>query len=197
MQTLLQYFQPYFKRKKTIVTLYTDSQSVLDTLKDKSIYSVKPALKDHNDIIIHIKKCVQELRFDIVFEYVKAHKDGRQNLTSAEWLNIRMNDIANEYYDSDTSIPPSQRPIDFPDQQLTIRHQVSNVITNIKETFVKMEMNANIEDYYERKFAIYPDMINQIEWTALQKVFRRNKTTQHKMTKFIHRQYNTMCQAYK
>ena len=80
MLTLLQYFQPYIKRKKTNVTLYTDSQSAQDTLKDKSIYSVKTALKDHNDIIFQIKKCVQELRFDIVFEYVKAHQGRRQNL---------------------------------------------------------------------------------------------------------------------
>ena len=99
-----------------------------------------------------------------------------------------MNDIAYEYYDSDTSIPPSQRPVDFPAQQLTIRHQGPNAITSIKETLVKMEMNANIEDYYKRKFAIHPDMMLQIEWTALK---------QHKMTKFIHRQYNTMCQVNK
>ena len=98
---------------------------------------------------------------------------------------------------ADKSIPPSQRSVDFPAQQLTIRHQGSNVITNIKETLVKMEMNANIEEYFERKFAIHPDMMNQIEWTALQKKFRRNISTHHKMTKLMHCQYNTMCQAYK
>ena len=73
-----------------------------------------------------------------------------------------MNDIAYEYYDSDTSISPAQRPVDFPAQQLTICHQGSKVITNIKEMLVKMEMNSNIEDYYKRKFAMHPDMMLQI-----------------------------------
>ena len=53
-------------------------------------------------------------------------------------------------------------------------------------------MKGEIEDYYERKFAIHPTMMNQIEWRSFYRIFKRNKNIKHKFAKLIHQQYNTM-----
>ena len=92
---------------------------------------------------------------------------------------------------------PSTRPVEFPAQLITLQQSGNSLISNIRTTLVKNEMKGEIDDYNERKFAIHPTMMNQIEWRSFYRIFKRNKNIKHKFAKLIHRQYNIMLTCHK
>ena len=197
MLTLLLRLQPFVTKKDANITLLTDSQSVLQSIQELRLHTNDNVFKDHNDITLQIKIVVKQLTFAIEFEYVKAHQNESEDLSDEAVLNNRVNDAAYEYYDTTTYHEPSTRPIKFPAQLITIQHNGTTLVSNISSTLVKNEMKGEIEDYYEKRFGIHPQMIPQIEWTSIQKIFKRNKTTKHNLAKLLHRQHNTMLTCYK
>ena len=91
---------------------------------------------------------------------------------------------------------PSQRPIFFPAQQTCLTHQNDPLIAHIPSTLRKHEMNGTMEDYFEAKFGIHPDMFRRITWNSIEKVFKNNKPLRHTMSKIFHRQLNTFSKCY-
>ena len=135
MISILNIIQTYVKRKRSLVLLYTDSESVIKALKNPPTSTTKNDLKDHLDIIMQLQKMKKESKFEIDIKYVKAHQDNRDDLKPEEELNIRMNDMAFEYYDSDDAILPSQKPPFFPAQRLCIAYQGSPLVASIVRLF--------------------------------------------------------------
>lgn len=128
---------------------------------------------------------------------MKTHQNENEDLPQEAILNNPVNDAAYEYYDTESCMEQSTRPVEFSAQLITIYQSGTTLISNIKTTLVKNEMRGEIDDYYEERFAIHPTIMNQIEWRSFCRIFKRNKNIKHKFAKLIHRQYNTMLTCHK
>ena len=58
------------------------------------------------------------------------------------------------------------------------------------------EIHGTIENYFETRFHIYPDMFKKITWDSIRKVFKGNKPLRHSLTKLFHRQINTFVKCF-
>ena len=193
MISILNILQPYVKRKRPFVALYTDSKSVIEALKNPMIPTTKNALKDHHDIIMQLQHMKRKSIFEIDIIHVKAHQDNNDELTPQEELNIRMDKKASEYYDQKEAIIPLQKAPFFPAQRLCITFQEAPLIASIVTTLQNSEQKGEIEDYFETKFAIHPKMQKQIHWTSIRRTFKTNKKKQSMLTK-NHAQTNSYIQ---
>ena len=97
MSTLLLTIAPFLsktkitKSKLSYVWLYTDSESVIKSVQERSSPSTKNTIKDHNDIILQLKSTINELRkkhIIIELHHVKGHQyDNNDELTPEAELN--------------------------------------------------------------------------------------------------------------
>ena len=196
MLSILNILQPYVKRKRPFVALYTDSKSVIEALKNPMTPTTKNALKDHHDIIMQLQHMKKKSIFEIDIIHVKAHQDNKDDLTPQEELNIRMDKKASEYYDQKEAIIPLQKAPFFPAQRLCITFQEAPLIASIVTTLQNSEQKGEIEDYFETKFAIHPKMQKQIHWTSIRRTFKTNKKKQSMLTKIMHKQIHTFKKSY-
>jgi len=94
MVTLINRLAPFIKKKKSPITLLTDSESVLQAIKDYKLNSLKNILQDHHDIILQLKTSIKKSEFKFDFEYVKAHQKETDSITQEAEMNNRVNDLA-------------------------------------------------------------------------------------------------------
>ena len=191
MVSILNRIQKFVKRKKPYITLHTDSKSVIEALKGPKRASTKHLLKDHHDIITQLNHLLKNTAFKIEILYVKAHQDPKKELPPEAERNIRVNDLAFDYYEREDAIFPSQDPIFFPAQRLCIINKGGPLVAGVIKQIKYNEQKSEIENFFETKFAIHPKMQKQVHWKVIGRTFKNNPTKQNMFTKIFHKQTHT------